>query len=139
MTGIARVETTQQVHYLRKTINFNDANVGTGVVIGTVPGPTANRVDGAMILDIRCRINTVFNAATTNVITVGITPGGSELVIGGSFTPGTLGGYSAPILLAGSRLFLVDTDLYVTYTQTGTAATTGQATLVVEYVPNADQ
>jgi hypothetical protein len=37
MAGPARQLHTQQVHYLRKRVNFNDTNIGTGVVIGTLP------------------------------------------------------------------------------------------------------
>lgn len=32
-----------------------------------------------------------------------------------------------------------DTNVYVRYTQTGTAATAGVATIIVEYIPNNDQ
>jgi len=34
-------------------------------------------------------------------------------------------------------VFAADTTLYVSYAQTGTAATTGKATVIVSYVPKA--
>lgn len=131
MTGQARKIHTQQTHFLRKRINFNTAGIAGGVVIGTVP-------KNSVIADVRARVNTIFNAATTNVIIVGLTQGGSELVAGGTIVPGVVGGYAGVTLLATGAQVANDTDVWVSYTQTGAAATTGQADIVVEFIPDMD-
>ena len=125
-----RVLHTQQVHYFRKRVNFNDANIGTGVIFGTFPA-------NAQVTDAICRVITAFNAATTNVLTVGTNASTyNNILAAADITEGTPGSYRAPV--AGLIGMTVDTDLYVMYTQTGTAATTGQADIVVSYVPNND-
>ena len=64
MPGPARELHTQQVHYLRKRVNYNDASIGSGVVMGTLPA-------GAMIVSQNVRVSTAFNAGTTNALNVG--------------------------------------------------------------------
>ena len=124
MAGPARQLHTQQVHYLRKRVNFNDTNIAGGVVFGTLPA-------GAMITDLDIRVNTAFNAATTNAINVGTSAGGTQV-----FTDAATSGARQPTIP--NLSFATDTDLYVQYAQTGTAATAGQADIVIGYVPNND-
>lgn len=124
MAGPARVLHTQQIHYLRKRVNFNDSAIGTGVVFGTLPA-------GAMLTNQSVRVVTAFNAATTNAINVGTTAGGTQL-----FTDVATAGARSPTIA--NLSFASDTDLYVQFAQTGTAATTGQADIVVSYTPNND-
>lgn len=123
--GIARQIHTQQIHYFRKRVNYNDAAIGTGVVFGTVPA-------GSMIVLQSVRVNTAFNAGTTNALNVGTTAGGSQL-----FTDAATAGARQPTIA--NLTFATDTDLYVQYAQTGGAATAGQADIVVGYCPNNDQ
>lgn len=123
--GTARLLHTQQAHYFRKRVNFNDAGIASGVYFGTIPA-------GAMIIQQNIRVNTAFNAGTTNAINVGTTAGGSQL-----FTDAATAGARLPTVA--NLSFATDTDLFVSYTQTGTVATAGQADIVIEYVPNNDQ
>jgi len=97
----------QATHYLRKAINWNDANIGTAdkVKVGILPKL-------ASIVGVWMEIVTPFNAGGTNVVTVGSNPGNDN---------------------AG------DTTLFALYTQSGAAASQGQAIIIVEYVPNNDQ
>ena len=146
-----RVLQTQTTVHFRKTINFNDANIATGVKIGALPA-------GAYITGIRCYVTTAFNAGTTNSILVGTTnvAGGSSgnLLAGGTTAgtncvAGTTGNQNmssaAGLGLAVTALSNTPTgssggwDLWVAFTQTGTAATAGQATLLIDYVANDDQ
>lgn len=109
---------------------------------------------GALPVGVDCVINTAFNAGTTNVITVGTNSSTyNNLVVSGTITPGTPGGYTgvkatvlnalAPFTSAATQNALTTedtgTEVFANYTQTGTAATTGNATVVVSYVPNNDQ
>lgn len=130
---VARTLHTQQTHYLRKLVNFNDAGIAAGVLVGTVPA-------GAIIIDAQVLVTTVFNAATTNNLLVGTTAGGSNVFAAADSAAGVLGLkrlVSATIGVA--ALVAVDQAIYVAFTQTGAAATTGVAYVVVEYVVNNDK
>jgi hypothetical protein len=124
MAGPARQLHTQQVHYLRKRVNYNDSAIGTGVVMGTLPA-------GAMIVSQNVRVSTAFNAGTTNALNVGTAAAGTQV-----FTDAATAGARSPTIA--NLSFASDQDLYVTYAQTGTAATAGVADIVIGYVPNND-
>lgn len=128
----ARQLHTQQVHYFRKRVNWNDAGIATGVLIGTIP-------NGALLIDAGVRVTTAFNAATTNVLQMGTTATGGEILASAVTLAGATGFKKATSGTAFSALVSADTDIYVSYTQTGTAATTGLADLFVAYIPNNDQ
>jgi hypothetical protein len=121
-----RIHEQNVVHSISKTVNFDDTGIASGVVFGTLPA-------GALILRAGGVIETAFNAATTNVLTIG-TEGDSgydNLATSSTFTEGTPGAYYANGTLAPLS---AATDIYVSYTQSGTAATTGKAHVVVEYL-----
>ncbi len=121
---------TQQVHYLRKKVNYNDANIGTGVIMGTVPA-------GSQITDIGINVQTAFNAATTNNLLLGTAAAGNQIA---TTTDSAAGSTGFKRVTTGAALapFAADTDVFVTYTQTGAAATAGVAHIVISYVPNND-
>lgn len=119
------------VHYLRKTVNFNDTGIANGVKFGRLPA-------GAQILHAYCNVETVFNAATTNVLTVGTNSTSFDNILGtGDINEASATGQAA---LTGAALeFTSDTDVFVKYTQSGTAATTGKAHIVVMFATNSQQ
>ncbi len=123
--GTARLLHTQQTHYFRKRVNYNDAGAAAGVFMGTLPA-------GALIVSLTVRVNTAFNAATTNAINVGTTAQGAQILT----DPGTAGARKPAIP---NLSFAVDTDIFVSYAGTGAAATAGQADIGVEFIPNNDQ
>lgn len=123
--GTARLLHTQQIHFFRKRVNFNDSGIAAGVFFGTLPA-------GAMLTDLDVRVTTAFNAGTTNALNVGTTAGGTQI-----FTDAATAGHRQPTIPNIS--FATDTDLFVQYAQTGTAATTGLADIVIAYAPNTDQ
>lgn len=128
--GNARQLEIQATHYLRRDIAFNTTGVAGGLLIGTVPA-------GAKLTNVKVYVDEIFNAVSTNVLVAGTTLLGTNLVAAADVTEGTIGVYT-PANAANQGLGLVfaaDTDLFVSYTQTGTAATTGKATIVVEFVP----
>ena len=129
MTAPARQLHTQQTHYFRANVAFNSAGVAAGVQIGTLPA-------GAQIVDIVANVTVAFNAATTNVLAVGTTAGGAQIMTGAESVAGTLGFKRGTT--GGALMPAVDTPVFVTFTQTGTAATAGLATVVVSFVPNND-
>lgn len=125
MTGIARQTQEQQIHYLRKKVNFNDAGIGSGVVMGTLP-------KGAVITNVVVQCTTAFNAGTTNALQVGTAASGTQ-VTNDAATSGTRA--TTPNL----DLSAADQDIFVTYAQTGTAATAGKAIIVIAYSCDNDQ
>lgn len=132
MTGIARVLHTQQTHYIRKHVAFGDAGIAAGILAGTLPA-------GALIISALARIITAFNAGTTNVLTVGTNSTAYDNIFAAAdITEATVGGYVAPALTASATTYAADTDVFIKYAQTGTAATTGAADILIAYAPNND-
>lgn len=131
MTVTARQNATQEVHYIRANVAFNTVASGTQVSMGAAL--PANSV----VLYTSVGIQTVFNAATTNVLIVGTAADPDALVAAGGADETAVGVTNVvPATLGGIMSSSVDTELFWTYTQSGTAATTGSATIVVAYVPN---
>jgi hypothetical protein len=128
-SGVARNDGTQNVPFIGRDIAYNPAGIGTAdtVKVGRIPA-------GSMLMPAQVRITTVFNAATTNVLTVGANASANtDIVAAGELNEGATG---VTIVGTGAALtFANDTDIYVRYTQTGTAATTGAATILIPYFP----
>lgn len=133
-------ELSQQVCYFRVTVNFNDPRIASGVWFGTIP-------KNSFITAIDAQVVTAFNAGTTNVITVGATATANEIVASGitAATPGiyhltTAAGLGN--LITNNTTYQTalngDVPLYVKYAQTGTAATTGQVIIVIQFAKNND-
>lgn len=130
MTTPARQTEYQVVHYLRKkSIAFGSTT--TQSYLGTIPA-------NSLILkpDSGVHVVTAFNAGTTNTLDIGTTTTttlwGSALALGTTtFVPldEAVGGYRVT----------VDTDVYYKLNQAGTAATTGDADIVISYIPHGDR
>lgn len=121
----ARQLSTQQVHYIRATVNWNSAGVATGFKIGTLPA-------NAQVVDIVARVVTAFNAATTNVLTVGTNATSfNNLVASGNVT--NTAATSSRVTTGMGLIIAADSDVFATFTQTGTAATAGQVVYSIAY------
>ena len=128
--------------YLRVTFNFNDASIAAGVPIGTIP-------KNAYIYAIDLYVTTAFNAVTTNVMTIGSTKAGVDIVaVAQSPTLATPGIYHVTTA-AGLGLAVTGSTgaqtainggipVWLQYSQTGTAATTGKATLLISIIQDND-
>lgn len=128
MPAIAQQYHQHQTHYLRKDIAFNTAASGTALSMGAIPA-------GAMVLATTVGIRVAFNAATTNVLIVGTSGDDDALVAeGGVDETAVAVTRVVPATLAGLLSASADTEIFVKYTQSGTAASTGSAVVVVEYV-----
>jgi hypothetical protein len=134
-------EISQQICYSRVTVNFNDPRIASGVWYATLP-------KNAYILQIDAYVTTAFNAATTNVITLGVTAASANEILASGITAGTPGIYHltaaaglglAVTAVAGNQTALNGAvPVFVKYAQTGTAATTGQVTIVLTFAKNND-
>jgi hypothetical protein len=114
------------VHYLRKTVKFNDAGISSGIIIGSLPA-------GSIILPVYVRIEAAFNAGSTNVLTIGQNATRDDIAGAADINEGSV---TTQAVTTGLGLNLnSDTDIYVKYAQTGGAATAGQATIILPYVP----
>lgn len=121
----ARAFHTQQVHFIRTLINYNDVDVANRVM---VPVPA-----GSNVLRFNTVISTAFNAGTTNTISVGTTAAGTDIINAAAAGAATANVVTqAPV---GKALVAADTSYFVTVTLAGTAATAGVAEVIVEYVP----
>lgn len=140
-----RVIPLQVVQTFRKTVNFNDANIATGVKFGALP-------QGAYLISVRCFIVTAFNAGTTNSLAIGTTAAGSDILAGG-----TTGGTNCVAGTAGEQALTSAVglgvtpyagtptgsnggfDMFARFTQTGTAATAGKVIFIINYIPDNDK
>ena len=129
----ARRNTSQQVGYLRFTVNYNDANVATGVGKQWLPA-------GALLIGTDVNVVTGFNAGTTNVLTVGTGNPTYANIVSAAAVNEAAAGLTQNVAPTGAALvpLAADTQVFALFTQTGTAATAGQAIVVVKYVYNND-
>jgi hypothetical protein len=127
----ARATHHPHVHFIGRTVNYNDdvtaGGLAAGFYVGTLP-------KGALITQAGGNIETAFNAGSTNVLTLGLEgDSGLDDIVGASgFTEGTPGGYVAPYPKAPLS---AAKDVYVSYLWTGATPTTGKAHVLVEYAP----
>lgn len=106
------------------TVKFNTKDIATGAVICEVP-------KGTIVTRAIAVVGTAFNAATTNVLTIGKKTSKNEILGADDITEGTAGTYNKSVFVdMGS-----ETEIYAKYTQTGTAATAGSADIYLEVVP----
>ena len=113
------------IHYLRKTVNYNDVGISGGVLVGTLPA-------GAQITDVVVNVETAFNG-TSPVLTVGTNPTAYDNIAGAADINETSA--TGQRVNAGLSLeFAADTDVYVKYTVTG--GTAGKAHVVIAYAGN---
>lgn len=123
----------QVVNTLKKTVNFNDAGISTGINFDeSLPA-------GAFITGVIVDVVTAFNAATTNTLTVGTNSTSFNNLVASADLPGngssslSTGASSATRGLGRSIAATVEKAVTVKYAQTGTPATTGQAVVVITY------
>lgn len=124
----ARQDPRQVVNTLKKTVNFNDPGIATGVAFDNyLP-------QNAFIENVLVEVVAAFNAGTTNVLTVGTNSATyNNIVAAGDVNEAATGVYQVPRSFGRSLTASADVLPYAMYTQTGAAATTGQAIIVIFY------
>ena len=125
----ARQDPRQVANTLKKTVNFGDVGIAAGIAFDN-PLP-----QNAFILRVLVEIVIAFNAATTNVLTVGTvnTPPYNNIVNAADVNEAVVGVYDITRALGRSLTAAADVLPVAQFTQTGAAATTGQAIIVIEY------
>jgi|DEB3_MinimDraft_2_1074329.scaffolds.fasta_scaffold44643_1 hypothetical protein len=131
MARAARKPYQRLVTYISKTVNFDTPGIGTAatVSIGALPA-------GCLVLETLVRVRTAFDAGTTNVIKVGTSDDDDEFIEANDLDE-TGAGLTRSERSAG-LVMTADTEVFVTYTQTGTAATAGVADVIVLYIPEVE-
>jgi hypothetical protein len=116
-------------HAVRGRVTLGDTGLTTGIEIGAIPA-------GSFIKGTYVSIDTVFNASSTNVLQVG-SPTTADLFATNAECAAGTGGIKARALGSASTANVAaDTSVRVKFTQTGTAATTGVADVLVVYYPH---
>lgn len=105
------------------TIKFDTTDVATGVELCELPA-------GVIITRATAVVKTAFNAATTNVISVGTNDDVNDILASSEITSGTAAAYTANKFIEYNEKKTVKAK----YTQTGTAATAGEAEVYIHFV-----
>ncbi len=111
-------------------VTYNTTGISSGIRLAKIRASATAPV----LLEFFAEVVTVFNAVTTNVLTVGSDTTATQFLGAADITEGTIGFYPAANATVKKRI-VADTDIYVKYTQTGTAATTGAAVIFVQVTP----
>jgi len=137
-TPVARTQQTQQTSYYRINVAFNDPRISTAQIFGKL-------LQNTYITGLSCHVTAAFNAGTTNVFTMGTSLANANELIQATQSTKSIDETSVtyqPIThisaLGVSVTSAADVNLYAKYTQTGTAATAGALTCILEFIPNND-
>ncbi len=136
---------TQQVHYLRFTVNFNSCvyvSLTCSFKVGALPY-------NAYVLRINNQVTTAWNAGTSQSIALGTSSAGANIVASAATGPSTGGGAASTVVAAnlgvaatGNNIAQTGTnggfDLWATITIVGALPTTGQTNYVLEYIAGND-
>ncbi len=127
----ARKNALQLVHYLRFTVNYNDAGVAGGNTKQWLPA-------GAIVIGTDVQVVSAFNAGTTNTVSVGTVQDAGTNILNAQAVGST--GLTQNVAPTGAALgpLAADKQVVASYAQTGTAASAGQAIVIVKYIPNND-
>lgn len=112
------------------TVNFDDVGIASGVKkVRLKASPTE-----PLLLEVFAEVVTSFNAAITNVLTVGSDATANQFLAAADINEAVAGFY--PAANANFKVRLVaDTDFYIKYTQTGAPATAGKAIIYLQVTP----
>lgn len=124
-----RNDGSQSVQFLKFDVSYGEASISSGVLKGTLPV-------GAFVIGTDVLVTTDFDAGSTNVFTVGTNSTPYDNLVSASDVDETVNTLDAGNLPTGTALgtLTAPAGVYAKYTQTGTAATAGAATVVVKYV-----
>jgi hypothetical protein len=99
------------------------------VVFGTLTGNAISIPAGSQIIDVKVVTTTIFDAATTCLLSIG----GTAFTTTGTITSVGSVTLGANATTPGGWLNVGATDTFITYTLAGTSLTTGAATIIITY------
>jgi hypothetical protein len=117
------------VHALTKSVTYSDPGIADGGLVKFDQALPKNGFITHSYVDVK----TAFNAATTNVLTVGTNSTTTNDIVASGGVDETS---ATPQVVTGVGVLSTTADLpvYVKYTQTGVEATAGAADLVINFV-----
>lgn len=116
------------VGHIRRTVRFDNTNVGTtGIPIGALEA-------GAVPYHAQVTVIDAFNAATTNVLTLGTAGTPEAFAAAAGTVAGTAGFKSNLTGTETGKPLATNTVVYARYTQSGAAATAGSAIVTLYFV-----
>lgn len=104
-------------------VKFDTKDADKGIVLAKLP-------ENIIITKAVAVVNKAFNAATTNVITIGTNDAANDLLGSSDVTAGTANSYVKDMF----KIFKEKTIIKVKYTQTGAKATVGEADIYLNVV-----
>lgn len=104
-------------------VKFDTTGIDTGVDLKKLPNNM--KITRAVAV-----IGTAFDAGTTNVLTIGTNDDVDNILGSGDVTEGTAGAYSKSVFVDGAK----GDKIKAKFTQTGTAATAGEAEIFIFFV-----
>lgn len=138
---------SQQVHYIRFSVDFNSCvyvSLTCSFKVGALPY-------NAYVLRVNNQVTTAWNAGTSAAIALGTASGGAQIVASVVTGPGTGGGTASTVVAANIGVAATGNgiaqtgsdggfDLWATILVVGALPTTGQTNYVLEYIaPNDGQ
>lgn len=129
----ARDNYEQQTSYIRKTLTFDQAGAfANGLPIGFLPA-------GALIVGTQVDVSAAFNNGTSNDVSVGTEPTTyANIATTAQIVAGTQGVKRNLVPTVRVDQITAPTQVYMKTAMSGTAATAGQLTLVIEFITNRD-
>lgn len=116
---------------LNYPVAFNTALVAAGILLCTIRATP----DHPVLLEFFAEVGTVFNAASTNVLTLGTdAASANQILASGDIDESTVGFYPASNAIKKLRI-IADTPIYMKYVQTGTAASAGAGLFYIKVTP----
>jgi hypothetical protein len=111
-----------------------------GYAMNALPKKIAFLPKGAWILDVLANVTEIFNGSGTDLLTVGITSGGEELLASVSCAPAAMiiGSQIGSALVPYARL-TADTYIYAEYNDQNGDASTGIAEIAIVWAPGFEQ
>lgn len=104
-------------------VKFDTKDADKGIVLAKLP-------ENIIITKAVAVVNKAFNAATTNVITIGTNDAANDLLGSSDVTAGTANSYVKDMF----KIFKEKTIIKVKYTQTGAKATAGEVDIYLNVV-----
>jgi hypothetical protein len=135
LTGTARNNGSQNIHFMRRRIQFSDVNINAGYKIGRLPAR-------AFVMQISINISTVFNSTTSDTVQIGTTASGVDILAATNVHTGATLGFANVTAAAGLGMAVTGSGEVDVFTRlnpgTPNTATTGDVTVVIEFAPDND-
>jgi len=123
----------QEPQYYRLTINYNDVGAPAGAAqkFGALPAR-------AFITAVMYSVETAFNAGTNNNVSIGTSTTATEILAATAMTGSGFTNATAAAGLGLAATAAGPTTLYLKFALSGTAATAGKATIIIQYLLDND-